>query len=100
MNHNLSFLLNAEKPTITLGEHVFVVNDEKTNVILMFKGMETKTGVEASEYAVECLLGKDAKETIEGMKLSVQAWLEIFYTLVACVTGEEVEVVKERFQKQ
>lgn len=97
---DLTSILSNEKPTITIGEHTFTVNDEKTNVLLMNEGMENLTPIEAAEFAVERLLGKEQKTTLDAFKLSMTAYFEIFYALVACVNNEEIETVKERFQKQ
>lgn len=96
---DLTSILSNEKPTITIGEHTFTVNDEKTNVLLMNEGMKSLTPTEAAEFAVERLLGKEQKATLDSFKLSMTSYFEIFYALVACVNNEEIETVKARFQK-
>lgn len=97
---DLSDVLLVEKPTITIGEHTFTVNDEKTNVLLMNSALSKKEGgLEAAEEAIKFLLGKEAMAILEGLGLSVSAYLELFYALVACVNNEEIETVKARFQK-
>ena len=74
---NLSDLLTAEKSTITIGEHTFTVNDEKTNVILMNAALtKNDSSFEMADIVTEFLLGKEQKEKIDAMKLSVSAHLE------------------------
>lgn len=97
---DLTDVLLCEKPTIKIGEHVFSVNDEKTNVILMNSALAKKeSGIESAELAIKYLLGDEASKKIDALSLSVTAYLELFYALVACVNNEEIKVVKERFQK-
>lgn len=101
--YDLSHLLTLEKSTVKIGDHIFKVNDEKTNVLLLFKELSClndSLGVEATDVVIKKLLGEDAFEQIETFKFPIKAYMEIYYTLMATVMDEEPEVVKERFQKQ
>ena len=49
--------------------------------------------------AIEQLLGKTAVKELNDLSLSMSAYKEIFYTLIACVNDEEISEVKKRFQK-
>ena len=44
-------------------------------------------------------IGKTAVKELNDLSLSMSAYKEIFYTLIACVNDEEISEVKKRFQK-
>ena len=97
---DLSNVLNNEKPTIKIGEKTFTVNDEKSNVLILNSKLEKEdNSIESIDVAIEQLLGKAAVKELNDLSLSMSAYKEIFYTLIACVNDEEIEVVKKRFQK-
>lgn len=98
---DLSNILNNEKPTIKIGDHTFTVNDEKSNVLILNSKLDKESNsLESIDIAIEQLLGKSAVEELNGMALSMTAYKEIFYTLIACVNDEDVDAVKARFQQQ
>lgn len=97
---DLSNVLNNEKPTIKIGEKSFTVNDEKSNVLILNSKLEKEdNSIESIDVAIEQLLGKAAVKELNDLSLSMSAYKEIFYTLIACVNDEEIEEVKKRFQK-
>lgn len=97
---DLSNVLNNEKPTIKIGEKTFTVNDEKSNVLILNSKLEKEdNSIESIDVAIEQLLGKGAVKELNDLSLSMSAYKEIFYTLIACVNDEEIEEVKKRFQK-
>nr|DAH08612.1 MAG TPA: hypothetical protein [Caudoviricetes sp.] len=97
---DLSNVLNNEKPTIKIGEKTFTVNDEKSNVLILNSKLEKEdNSIESIDVAIEQLLGKAAVKELNDLSLSMSAYKEIFYTLIACVNDEEIEEVKKRFQK-
>ena len=97
---DLSNILNNEKPTIKIGEKTFTVNDEKSNVLILNSKLEKEdNSIESIDVAIEQLLGKAAVKELNDLSLSMSAYKEIFYTLIACVNDEEIEEVKKRFQK-
>ena len=97
---DLSNVLNNEKPTIKIGEKTFTVNDEKSNVLILNSKLEKEdNSIESIDVAIEQLLGKAAVKELNDLSLSMSAYKEIFYTLIACVNDEEISEVKKRFQK-
>lgn len=97
---DLSNVLNNEKPTIKIGEKTFTVNDEKSNVLILNSKLEKEdNSIESIDVAIEQLLGKAAVKELNDLSLSMSAYKEIFYTLIACVNDEEIEEVKKQFQK-
>ncbi len=97
---DLSNVLNNEKPTIKIGEKTFTVNDEKSNVLILNSKLEKEdNSIESIDVAIEQLLGKTAVKELNSLSLSISAYKEIFYTLIACVNDEEISEVKKRFQK-
>lgn len=97
---DLSTILQDEKPTIKIGEKTFTVNDEKSNVLILNSKLEKEdNSIESIDVAIEQLLGKAAVKELNDLSLSMSAYKEIFYTLIACVNDEEIEEVKKRFQK-
>ena len=97
---DLSNVLNNEKPTIKIGEKTFTVNDEKSNVLILNSKLEKEdNSIESIDVAIEQLLGKAAVKELNSLSLSISAYKEIFYTLIACVNDEEISEVKKRFQK-
>ena len=97
---DLSNVLNNEKPTIKIGEKTFTVNDEKSNVLILNSKLEKEdNSIESIDVAIEQLLGKTAVKELNDLSLSMSAYKEIFYTLIACVNDEEISEVKKRFQK-
>lgn len=97
---DLSNVLNNEKPTIKIGEKTFTVNDEKSNVLILNSKLEKEdNSIESIDVAIEHLLGKAAVKELNSLSLSISAYKEIFYTLIACVNDEEISEVKKRFQK-
>ena len=97
---DLSTILQDEKPTIKIGEKTFTVNDEKSNVLILNSKLEKEdNSIESIDVAIEQLLGKAAVKELNSLSLSISAYKEIFYTLIACVNDEEISEVKKRFQK-
>lgn len=97
---DLSTILQDEKPTIKIGEKTFTVNDEKSNVLILNSKLEKEdNSIESIDVAIEQLLGKAAVKELNDLSLSMSAYKEIFYTLIACVNDEEISEVKKRFQK-
>ena len=97
---DLSNVLNNEKPTIKIGEKTFTVNDEQSNVLILISNLEKEdNSIESIDVAIEQLLGKTAVKELNDLSLSMSAYKEIFYTLIACVNDEEISEVKKRFQK-
>ncbi len=76
------------------------MNDEKSNVLILNSKLEKEdNSIESIDVAIEQLLGKAAVKELNDLSLSMSAYKEIFYTLIACVNDEEIEEVKKRFQK-
>ena len=97
---DLSTILQDEKPTIKIGDKPYTVNDEKSNVLILNSKLEKEdNSIESIDVAIAQLLGEEAVEELNSMSISLSAYKEIFYTLIACVQDEEIEEVKKRFQK-
>lgn len=101
-NIDLTNVLTNERPTITINGKEYKVNDEKTNILLMNEEMK-KTGdneLKLVDKVIELLLGKKALKEIDTYGYGLKEYLTIMYALIAAVNDEELEAVKERFQKQ
>lgn len=97
---DLSTILNDEKPTVKIGEKIYTVNDEKSNVLILNSKLDKEdNSLDSIDIAIEQLLGKAAVKELNDMPLSMSAYKEIFYSLIACVNDEEISEVKKRFQK-
>lgn len=96
---DLSNILSAEKPTIKIGDKTYTVNDEKSTVLAMNSKIAKMDEIKAVDAAIEMLLGKDNAKEIETLHLSMSSYKELFFALVACVNNEDIEVVRNRFQK-
>lgn len=99
---DLTSKFDNEKPSITIGDHIFVINDEKTNILIMNQVMrdESLNSIERTDKMIEILLGKKQFKELENMKLSFRAYETIAFALMAAVNDEELEDVEKRFQKQ
>lgn len=99
---DLTDKFNNEKPSITIGEHTFIINDEKTNVLIMNQIMrdEALDSVERMDKMITTLLGKKQFKELENMKLSFSAYQTIAFALMAAINDEDLETVEKRFQKQ
>lgn len=97
---DLSNILNDERPTIKIGDKTYTVNDEKSNVLILNSKLDNEeNSLDSIDVAIEQLLGKTAVKELNDLSLSMSAYKEIFYTLIACVNDEEISEVKKRFQK-
>lgn len=97
---DLSKILNDERPTIKIGDKTYTVNDEKSNVLILNSKLDNEeNSLDSIDVAIEQLLGKTAVKELNDLSLSMSAYKEIFYTLIACVNDEEINEVKKRFQK-
>ena len=87
------FMYSSRWPTI-------VLDNLKSNVLILNSKLEKEdNSIESIDVAIAQLLGEEAVEELNSMSISLSAYKEIFYTLIACVQDEEIEEVKKRFQK-
>ena len=98
--YDITSKLDIEKPIIKLGGKDFEVNDNHKLVILIQNKISTLKDEEAFSFVFEKLLGKEAAKEIENMNLSFKNIKIVFLAVMAAASGEELEVVEERFQKQ
>jgi hypothetical protein len=98
---DLTSKLSNERPTIQIGEKVYEVNDEKSNILSMNSMLNNFEGdeIEMVDAIIEKLVGKKAFKEINALKLSILDYKTIAFALIACVGDEEIEEVEERFQK-
>lgn len=99
---DLTNKFDNEKPSITIGEHTFIINDEKTNILLMNQVMkdESLDNFERMDKMIETLLGKKQAKELNAMTLSFSAFQTVTFAMMAAVNDEEIEVVEKRFQNK
>lgn len=99
---DLTNKFDTEKPSITIGEHTFVINDEKTNILIMNQIMcdESLDEFKKMDKMIETLLGKKQAKELENMKLSFSAFQTVTFALMAAINDEEIEVMEKRFQNK
>lgn len=99
---DLTNKFDNEKPSITIGEHTFVINDEKTNILIMNQVMrdESLDNFERMDKMIEILLGKKQAKELDAMKLSISAYQTVTFAIMAAVNDEDIEVVEKRFQNK
>lgn len=96
--------LLCEQPEIRIDDKVYPVDDRKSTVEkIMKKSDEEQTGdgnMKMMEETLQLALGKDAAAEIAKMDLHFAAYLRVFETVMAIITGETPEEVSARFQER
>lgn len=97
---DLSDILQTDKPSITIGDQKFVINNEKP-VVLSVNAMlkkEQADDIEAMDKALKLILGNEGYKRFDKLNLTVPAYQKVYMAVIACVQDEELEVVEKRFR--
>lgn len=86
--------LTNERPVLKLGEGLEFEVDNSKNTVL---SLDEAGGIEKS---MELLLGKEAVKKIEALNLSFENYLYVFFAACSAATGESIEVIEARFQRE
>ena len=97
--YDLTAKLSVDKPIIKIGEKEFEVNDDHKVVLLVQGELENKSDSDAFDFVFEQLLGEESKVEIDSMNLSFSGIKTLFMAVMAAASGEELEVIEERFQQ-
>lgn len=99
---DLTNKFDNEKPSIKIGDKTFIVNDEKTTVLLMNQIMKNEDldDVSRVEKMLETLLGKKQAKELESLNLRFINYQKVAFAIMAVINDEELEEVEKRFQKQ
>lgn len=92
--------LLTEQPEIRIGDKVYPVDDRKSTVEKIMK--RTASGgdnMQMMEDALQLALGKEAAKEVSAMDLHFAAYLRVFETVSAIISGETPEEVRTRFQE-
>lgn len=99
---DLSNKLSKEKPSITIGDVVLQINDEKSNVLKMnsiLKNTDGLSEVELMDKTIETLIGKAGFTKLEKMKLSFSDYKTVYFAIVAVINDQELGDVEANFRK-
>lgn len=90
----------TETPEIRIGDKVYPV-DDRVNTVK--KILEISKNVSDDIYGgiskvLDLALGKKAAKEIEDMDMPFVAYQKMFELVMAAITGEDVDVIADRFQ--
>lgn len=92
--------LLTERPEIRLGDKVYPVDDRKSTFDRVAKRSDgaDRGDLQVMDDVLKMTLGEDAAEEIAAMDLPFPAYMRLFETVMAVITGETPEDVARRFQ--
>lgn len=97
INIDLTNELDLERPTITLNEKTYIVNDEKSNILkieqIVRKG--NTTDFQQVEKVIELCLGKEAKKEIDDIGYGIGAYTTIAEAIMAAIHGVSLEELRK-----
>lgn len=99
---NLTNKLSKEKPSITIGEHTFNINDEKSNILVMNQTLKdgSLSELEMMDKTLEILISKSGVKKLNSLNLSFKDYQTVFFAIMATINDEEIEDVEKRFRNQ
>ena len=98
--YTLDNKLLTETPEIRIGDKVYSV-DDRVNTVK--KILEISKNVSDDLYGgiskvLDLALGKKAAKEVEDMNMPFAAYQKMFELVMAAITGEDVDVIADRFQ--
>ena len=98
--YTLDNKLLTETPEIRIGDKVYPV-DDRVNTVK--KILEISKNVSDDLYGgiskvLDLALGKKAAKEVEDMNMPFAAYQKMFELVMAAITGENVDVIADRFQ--
>lgn len=101
---DISSKLTNARPTLKLAEDkVYEINNSKNTVLQLDELMSSESADDPAagmEKMLVMLLGDKAVAEIEEMELSFEGYQYILMAALAGATGEEIEAVEARFQRE
>lgn len=95
---NITDKLSSEKPSITIGDKSYEINDSMETV---FKFEElASTGNKGALDAIKMALGEKAYKELKVEKMSVANFKVLMIALLAAMQGLTYEEAEARFQRQ
>jgi hypothetical protein len=98
--------LLTECPEIRIGDKVYPLDDrqktaEKAMKLISENGADSiKESAKMIRETFTLVFGKEHAQEIEDMNLRYPAYLRLFETVIAAMSGEEPEEVSKRFQNR
>ena len=98
---NLTDKFDNEKPTVTVNDHIFTINDEKTTILLVNQIMRDNSldNIERMDKMIETLLGKKQAKELNDMKLSFKNYETVAFAIMAAINDEDIDDIEKRFQE-
>ena len=98
--YTLDNKLLTETPEIRIGDKVYPI-DDRVNTVK--KILEISKNVSDDLYGgiskvLDLALGKKAAKEVEDMNMPFAAYQKMFELVMAAITGEDVDVIADRFQ--
>lgn len=98
--YTLDNKLLTETPEIRIGDKVYPV-DDRVNTVK--KILEISKNVSDDLYGgiskvLDLALGKKSAKEVEDMNMPFAAYQKMFELVMAAITGEDVDVIADRFQ--
>lgn len=98
--YTLDNKLLTETPEIRIGDKVYPV-DDRVNTVK--KIQEISKNISDDLYGgiskvLDLALGKKAAKEVEDMNMPFAAYQKMFELVMAAITGEDVDVIADRFQ--
>lgn len=101
--YTLDHKLLTDTPEIRIGEKIYAVdNRQKTvkKIQAAAKDVQRDDPYEGMEKVLELALGAKAAQEIDELNIPYPAYQRMFELVMAAVTGEEPEIIADRFQDE
>lgn len=94
--------LLTDRPEIRIGDKVYPVDDRKSTVekVMQMSKEANSENLTAMDATLTLTLGADAAKEIAALDLPFPAYMRLFETVMAVITGETPEDVAQRFQDE
>lgn len=101
--YTLDHKLLTETPEIRIGEKIYAVDNRQKTVMKIqaaAKEISNDDPYSGIEKVLEMALGVKAAREIDELNMPYPAYQKMFELVMAAVTGEEPDVIAERFQDE
>lgn len=98
--YTLDNKLLTETPEIRIGDKVYPV-DDRVNTVKKILEISKNVSDDLNggiSKVLDLALGKDAAKEVEDMNMPFAAYQKMFELVMAAITGEDVDVIADRFQ--
>ena len=94
--------LLTERPEIRVGDKVYPVDDRKSTVekVMKMSRDASQGDLKMMDETLRITLGADAANEISALDMPFPAYMKLFETVMAAITGETPDEVAQRFQDE